>query len=70
MKEIDEFTNVIIALCGIGTVLRIIILFIQMGTCESEEQTEKISKIKNTLVFGILAVSIYSVKSIITAYFS
>lgn len=70
MKEIDDFTNVIIGLCSGGCVLRIIVLFIQMSTCEPEEQTEKKSKIKNTLIFGILAVSIFSVKTIISAYFS
>lgn len=70
MKEIDDFTTVIIGLCAGGCVLRIIILFIQMMSCEPEEQSEKKSKIKNTLIFGILAVSIFSVKAIISGYFT
>ncbi len=69
MSEIDSVTNLLIGLTAIGCAARILILFIKMQISEPEEINESKGRIKNAAVFLAIALSVFSLKSILVGYF-
>lgn len=69
MDLIKEMADAFIMLIRAGAVLRIIYCFIKMGTSEEEFSMYK-RRTKNTVLFYILAESIWQIKELILGYYS
>lgn len=69
MDVLKELSSVFLILIRSGTVLRVVYCFVMMGTDEELEKTYK-KKIRNVIVFYVLAESCYVIKDVITIYYT
>ncbi|WP_273327804.1 mercury transporter [Vallitalea guaymasensis] len=69
MDILKELSSVFLILIRCGTVLRVVYCFVMMGTDEELEKAYK-KKIRNVIVFYILAESCYAIKDVITNYYT
>ncbi|QUH31109.1 mercury transporter [Vallitalea guaymasensis] len=69
MDMIKELSDAFLILIRSGTVFRVIYCFVMMGTDEENEKAYK-KKIRNVIVFYILAESCYVIKDLVTKYYT
>lgn len=69
MELVKEMADAFIILIRVGAVFRVVYCFIRMGVSEDESAMYK-KRAKNTLMFYILAESIWQIKEIILGYYS
>lgn len=69
MDILKELSSVFLILIRSGTVLRVVYCFVMMGTDEELEKAYK-KKIRNVIVFYVLAESCYVIKDVITSYYT
>ena len=68
MKIVEELSYALIILIRAGAVLRIIYCFICMGSDEEQSITYK-KRIRNTLIFYVMAESCWIIKDIVMSYY-
>jgi hypothetical protein len=68
MDLIDEISKAIIMLIRVGCVARFIYCMIRLSAAE-EEATQYIKRAKNTVIFYILAESVWQIKDLILYYY-
>jgi hypothetical protein len=68
MVVIDEISKAIIMLIRVGCVARFIYCMIRLSAAE-EEATQYKKRAKNTVIFYILAESIWQIKDLILYYY-
>jgi len=69
MSVIDNISNAVLVVIRAGAVCRIAYCFLRMVTAE-EEATQYKKRVRNTLLFYILAESAFILKDIFINYFS
>lgn len=69
MELIKEMADAFVMLIRVGAGLRVAYCFIRMGASEDESAMYK-KRAKNTLVFYILAESIWQIKDLVLGYYS
>jgi hypothetical protein len=69
MDIIKELSDVLLILIRSGTVLRVVYCFVMMGSDEENEKAYK-KKIRNIIIFYILAESCYIIKDLIATYYT
>jgi len=69
MAHVDEMALAFILLIRAGAGLRIIYCFISMASDEEQEVTYK-KRIKHTLIFYILAESVYLIRDLVLYYYT
>jgi len=69
MPAIDEISNAILIVIRVGAVCRIVYCFLRLATAEEETAQYK-KRIRNTLLFYVLAESAFVLKDIFMNYFS
>lgn len=69
MDLVKEMADAFMILIRVGSGFRIVYCFIRMGASE-EESTMYKKRAKNTLIFYILAESIWQIKNIILQYYT
>jgi len=69
MYLIDDLSRMIISLIRAGAIFRVAFCFFKMIMAEEEQSMYK-KRIKNTLVFYIIAESAFVIKHIIISYYS
>ncbi|WDV44082.1 mercury transporter [Clostridiaceae bacterium M8S5] len=69
MDILKELSNVLLILIRSGTVFRVVYCFIMMGTDEENEKVYK-KRIRNEIIFYILAECCYLVKDLVTIYYT
>lgn len=65
---LDDVTNILIGLVGVGTTLRIVYLILQM-IMNPDEKESYIKQIKTMIVVDILAISTFTIKELAQTYF-
>lgn len=68
MDILKELADAFLIVIRSGAVLRVIYCFVMMGTDEENEKAYK-KKIRNIIIFYILAESCYIIKDLITKYY-
>ena len=68
MEIIKELSDVFLILIRAGTLMRIVYSFVMMSSNEDEEKSYK-KKIRNVLIFYILAELSYVIKDIMFDYY-
>lgn len=68
MELVKEMADAFLMLIRVGAVLRVVYCFIRMGASEDEGAMYK-KRLKNTLIFYILAESIWELKELILDYY-
>ena len=68
MQYIDDISNTVIILIRTGAVCRVMFCFIRLMTAEEEEAQFK-KRIRNTIVFYIVAELTFILKALIFHYF-
>ena len=69
MSMIDEISNMVLILIRAGTVFRVAFCLLRLVTAE-EEAIQYKKRIRNTIIFYILAESAFILKDIFMHYFS
>jgi len=69
MPAINEISNAVLVVIRVGAVCRIAYCFLRLATAE-EEATQYKKRIRNTLLFYILAELAFVLKDIFMNYFS
>jgi hypothetical protein len=69
MELVKEMADAFLMLIRVGAVLRVVYCFIRMGASEDEGAMYK-KRLKNTLIFYILAESIWQIKELVLTYYS
>lgn len=68
MNIVEELANAFILLIRVGSVLRICYCFLAMASDEEQSGTYK-KRIKNTLVFYVMAECIWIFRDLVMAYY-
>lgn len=68
MELVKEMADAFTMLIRVGAVLRVVYCFIRMGASEDEGAVYK-KRAKNTLIFYILAESIWQIKELVLNYY-
>lgn len=68
MEILDELSGAFLILIRSGVILRIIYCFVSMMADEEQSGTYK-KRIKNTVVFYVMAESIWLIKDLIARYY-
>ncbi|MDT8717058.1 mercury transporter [Clostridium sp. 19966] len=68
MELVKEMADAFVMLIRVGAVLRVVYCFIRMGASEDEGSMYK-KRAKNTLIFYILAESIWQIKELVLGYY-
>ena len=68
MELVKEMADAFLMLIRVGAVFRVVYCFIRMGASEDEGAMYK-KRLKNTLIFYILAESIWQIKEMVLGYF-
>lgn len=68
MELIKEMADAFVMLIRVGAGLRVVYCFIRMGASEDESSMYK-KRAKNTLIFYILAESIWQIKELVLGYY-
>lgn len=68
MDLLKEMADAFVLLIRVGAVLRVVHCFIQIGIDEEQSASYK-KRMKNTVIFYILAESIWQVKDLIMGYY-
>ncbi len=66
---LDSLISVLAVLCNVAVVLRVIILAVKMIYSDESDSAQIKKRIKNTLIFGVMALLIASIRSIISGYY-
>ena len=69
MQYIDDISNAVLILIRAGAVCRVVFCFIRMMTAD-EEATQLKKRIRNTIIFYIVAELVFILKALIIQYFS
>jgi len=69
MPVIDDISNAVLIVIRAGVICRVVYCFLRLTTAE-EEATQYKKRIRNTLLFYILAESAFILKDIFIYYFS
>jgi hypothetical protein len=69
MELVKEMADAFVMLIRVGAGLRVVYCFIRMGASEDEGAMYK-KRAKNTLIFYILAESIWQIKDLVLGYYS
>ena len=69
MELVKEMADAFVMLIRVGAGLRVVYCFIRMGASEDEGPMYK-KRAKNTLIFYILAESIWHIKDLVLGYYS
>ncbi len=69
MELVKEMADFFVMLIRVGAVLRVVYCFIRMGASEDESGMYK-KKFKNTVMFYVLAESIWLIKDMVLWYYS
>lgn len=69
MELVKEMADAFVMLIRVGAVLRVVYCFIIMGASEDESAMYK-KRAKNTVIFYILAESIWQIKELVLGYYS
>lgn len=69
MELVKEMADAFTMLIRVGAVLRVVYCFIRIGASEDESAMYK-NRVKNTVMFYILAESIWQIKELILGYYS
>jgi len=69
MASIDEISMAVISLLRLGAVFRFLFCMIRLQSAE-EEATQYKKRAKNTVVFYIIAESVWQIKDIVFYYYS
>ena len=69
MELVKEMADAFVMLIRVGAGLRVVYCFIRMGASEDEGPMYK-KRAKNTLIFYILAESIWQIKDLVLGYYS
>lgn len=70
MVTMDDISNAIIALVRIGAAARFIYCMIRLSGGAEEQSAQYKKRAKNTVLFYIIAESIWQIKDIILYYYS
>jgi len=65
---LKEMADAFILLIRVGAVLRVVYCFIQIGIDEEQSSSYK-KRMKNTVIFYILAESIWQIKDLVMSYY-
>ncbi|WP_079492891.1 mercury transporter [Maledivibacter halophilus] len=68
MDLIKELSDAFLILIRVGVTLRVVYCFILMGANEEDESAYK-KKIRNIIIFYILAESCYAIKDLMFTYY-
>lgn len=68
MVTIDDISKAVISLIRLGAVFRLIYCMVRLEGAE-EEQTQYRKRAKNTVLFYVLAESVWQIKEIIFYYY-
>lgn len=68
MDLLKELSDAFLILIRVGVVLRVVYCFILMGANEEDEKAYK-KKIRNIIIFYILAESCYAIKDMMFSYY-
>ncbi len=68
MDLVKEMADAFVMLIRVGAGLRVVYCFIRMGASEDESSMYK-KRAKNTLIFYILAESIWQIKDLVLGYY-
>jgi len=68
MELVKEMADAFTMLIRVGVVLRVVYCFIRMGVSEDEGAMYK-KRLKNTVMFYILAESIWQIKELVLNYY-
>ena len=68
MDLIKQMADAFIILIRAGAILRLVYCLIRIGACEEESSTYK-KRIKNTIIFYVLAESIWQLKILVLGYY-
>ncbi len=68
MELLKEMADAFILLIRVGAVLRVIYCFINLGIDEEQSSSYK-KKMKNTVVFYVLAESVWQIKDLVMSYY-
>ena len=68
MVTLDDISIAIIALIRVGAIFRIVYCMVRLGATD-EEQAQYKKRAKNTVIFYILAESIWQIKDIVMYYY-
>jgi len=69
MELVKEMADAFVLLIRVGAVLRVIYCFIRMGASEDESAMFK-KRLKNTVMFYVLAESIWLIKDMVLGCYS
>ncbi|MCM1991346.1 mercury transporter [Oceanirhabdus seepicola] len=69
MELVKEMANAFVMLIRVGVVLRVVYCFIRMGVSEDESAMFK-KRLKNSVMFYVLAESIWGIKDLVLGYYS
>jgi hypothetical protein len=68
VELLKEMADAFILLIRVGAVLRVIYCFIYLGIDEEQSSSYK-KKMKNTVVFYVLAESVWQIKDLVMSYY-
>jgi len=68
VELLKEMADAFILLIRVGAVLRVIYCFINLGIDEEQSSSYK-KKMKNTVVFYVLAESVWQIKDLVMSYY-
>ncbi|MBF4692289.1 MULTISPECIES: mercury transporter [Clostridia] len=68
MELLKEMADAFILLIRVGAVLRVVFCFIHLGIDEEQSASYK-KKMKNAVVFYVLAESIWQIKDLVMSYY-
>lgn len=69
MDLVKQMADAFMVLIRVGAVFRVIYCFVRMGISEEESSMYK-KRAKNTVIFYIIAESIWQIKDIVLNYYS
>lgn len=69
METINELSDFLIIAIRTGALMRLVYCFVRIGTSAEEEQPQYRKRLRNTLVFYILAELVWVMKDLIINYF-
>ncbi|MBS7528511.1 mercury transporter [Fusibacter paucivorans] len=68
MDLLKEMAEALMILIRVGAVLRVVYCFIHIGTDEEQSASYK-KRMKNTVIFYVLAESIWQIKDLVMSYY-
>lgn len=66
---LDSLISVLAVLCNVAVVLRVTILAVKMIYSDESDSAQIKKRIRNTLIFGVMALLIASIRAVISGYY-